>query len=113
MIYLASPYTHANASVRQHRYIQAIHAVATYAKRGENCYSPVVHFHMAALIHELPGDFHFWQEINYAMIDRCDSLVVLKINGWDTSFGVMKEIEYAVSLGKPVSYLEESDACPA
>ena len=112
MIYIASPYTHMKEFMRHQRYIMATHAVAHYSAQGVLCYSPVVHFHNVAMMHDLPKDFHFWEEINYGMLRLATQLCVLKIDGWDTSFGVMKEIEYAERIGVSIIYLEESEICP-
>lgn len=44
-------------------------------------------------------------EINFAMIDLCDVLVVLP--GFEGSYGTTKEIEHAMSYNIPVYYLDE------
>ena len=46
------------------------------------------------------------------MLRLATQLCVLNIDGWDTSFGVMKEIEYAERIGVSIIYLEESEICP-
>lgn len=107
MIYLASPYTHKEERIRQTRYTAALRAVAHLLAEGKHVFSPIAHCHMVALAYELPGDFLFWQNFNEDMIDRCDELTVLQLEGWDTSYGVAKEIEYAEAIGRPVNYLLE------
>jgi hypothetical protein len=43
------------------------------------------------------------------MIDKCDELWVLELEGWRTSRGVSAEIEYALTKGKTVRYLSYPD----
>ena len=113
MIYLASPYTHKDEMMRQTRYRAALRAVAYLLGESKHVFSPIVHCHMIALAYTLPGEFFFWQSYNEDMIARCDSLLVLQLPGWEHSYGVMKEIEFAKSIGKPVDYLNEDVIWPA
>lgn len=113
MIYLASPYTHPQPHIMQSRYVQTVHAVANLIAQGIHIYSPIVHFHMVAMMRDLPKDFSFWMDLSYKMIDRADSVAVLKLEGWEQSIGILQETEYAVRKGLPVTYYEESIAWPA
>jgi hypothetical protein len=40
------------------------------------------------------------------MIERCDGVRVLTLDGWLGSVGVTTEMGLAVALGKPVEYVE-------
>lgn len=95
MIYLASPYSSPRSDIRQRRYDEVVEAIAAMTKAGLNVYSPIVHFHIASVRHNLPGDFEFWQRINLDMIDRADKFWVFKQHGWTESKGVQAEIAYA------------------
>jgi hypothetical protein len=77
MIYLASPYSHPYAMIHGH---------------------PLV-------VHGLPTDWSYWEAFDRGHIERCDSLVVLTLEGWQKSVGVAAEIEIARELGRPVWYL--------
>lgn len=97
MIYLASPYSDPDPSIRQRRYDEIVEAVAAMTSAGHGIYSPILHFHIPSVRHKLPGDFEFWQRINLDMIDRADRFWVFKQKGWKESAGVTAEIAYAQS----------------
>jgi len=94
MIYLASPYTHEDPAVMQHRFELACDACAYLLSNGEYVYSPIVHTHPIAIRNDLPRPFEFWQGFDQHMIDRCTAFWVLKIDGWDKSVGIAAEKEY-------------------
>lgn len=101
-VYLASPYSSPIAGVAGDRFTAALKAVADLQTVGHLVYSPVVHFHPAAMRHKLPTDFEYWRRANLAFVARLDELWVLGIEGWQQSVGVLAEVEYAKALGKPV-----------
>lgn len=89
------------------RYQDALYATAELVKRGHHIYSPIVHFHTIAVMHTLPRDIDFWWEMSKDMIERCDELWVLEIEGWEHSIGIMREMELAKELGKPVKQITQ------
>lgn len=106
MIYLASPYTDPDTTVMHQRFLLACTAVGLLTGRGEIVYSPIVHFHPVAQLMDLPRDFEFWRKQNFAMIEICVSVTVLRLPGWETSRGVNAETAYAKLLGRPVTYMD-------
>lgn len=100
ILYLASPYSNGSEDVRERRYRMACRATAELIRLGWNVYSPIVHGHHLVR-HGLPTDFWFWQEHDFAMIERCHSLVVLPIDGWRESIGVVAELRFAEKRGIP------------
>jgi nucleoside 2-deoxyribosyltransferase len=104
MIYLASPYSHPDPSVREERFRAACRAAAALFRAGHFLISPIAHSHVL-VEHGLPGDWTFWQRFDRALLARCDALFVLMLDGWEESVGVQAEIRIARELGKPVRYL--------
>jgi hypothetical protein len=100
-IYLASPYSSGDASIRDERAQHAARFTADHIRLGHHIYSPIVHCHELALAHDLPKDFEFWQRYNFAILAKASQLWVLDLPGWDTSRGVLAEIELATSLSIP------------
>lgn len=43
----------------------------------------------------------FWRRYDRAMLERCDELVVLQLDGWEESIGVKAEIAIAKELNLP------------
>lgn len=101
MIYLASPYSHPDAAVRQKRFEAACRAAATLLRAGLPVFSPVAHSHPIAM-HGVPTTWDFWKQIDREYLRRCSSVFVLLMPGWETSVGVKAEMEFALKAGIPV-----------
>jgi len=103
VIYLACPYSHPDASIRQQRFEAACAATAALMRAGYRVFAPVVHGHPLTQ-HGLPGDWSFWEGHARWHLERCSEVVVLMLDGWDASEGVQAEIEIATELGKVAWY---------
>ncbi len=104
--YLASPYSHPDASVRTARYEAACLVAGVMMRRGDHVFSPIAHHHPIAARHGLSTGFDYWEAYDLAMLSRCDRLAVLAIDGWRESVGVQAEIAMAVRLGLPTTYVD-------
>lgn len=104
MIYLASPYSHPDAAVREHRFQMACRAAARLMRDGHTVFPPICHSHPIAQ-YGLPTDWSFWERQDREHLARCDEVVVLLLDGCRESRGVRAEIRLAEALGKPVRYL--------
>ena len=102
-IYLASPYTHSDPAVMQKRYEEALEAVVLLSN-AETVYSPIVHFHNAALAFDMPKDATFWRKQNVDMLEVADNLIILTLDDWHKSVGVAFEQGYALGLKKPIYF---------
>lgn len=100
--YVASPYSHPLASVREQRAFEANTYTGKLLAAGVHVYSPIWATHRAGVLHELPKDHLFWLAFNKAFIDPAVGILVADISGWKDSKGCVQEIEYAKSQGKPV-----------
>jgi len=101
-IYLASPYSHPDAAVREARYAAARDTTAWMLAQRLWTYSPIVHCHDLCASAGLPTSFVFWGDYNRAMITAAESLYVLELPGHAESVGVQAEITFALRLYKPV-----------
>lgn len=106
LTYLASPYSHPDAAVRQQRFEAACRVAAALIRRGHVVFSPIAHSHSIAQ-HGLPVDWGFWERHDRRLLAACDELWVLKLDGWQHSRGVQAEIAIALALGKPVRFVAE------
>lgn len=104
LAYLASPFSHPDHHVRHNRWALACHACADLIKSGIHCISPIAASYHVALSGDIDGCYETWREIDRKLLRRCDSLIVLCIDGWDRSAGVADELQYAKELGLPISY---------
>jgi Domain of unknown function (DUF1937) len=104
-IYLASPYSHPDPSVREARYQAALDATAFLTRCKYIVYSPIVHFHSVALKHKLPTDAKYWNFVNDAMIGKALSLYILRLDGYLYSKGVDDELMLAEDLELEIRYM--------
>lgn len=107
LVYLATPYSHPNWEVKKQRYKDASAFAAQLMEEGHLVFCPIAHSHPIETygMPELKsGDW--WLRQDFAILKFCDELIVYQLEGWDTSYGVGKEIEYAKSFGIPVKYRE-------
>ncbi|MSR57615.1 MAG: DUF1937 family protein, partial [Planctomycetaceae bacterium] len=102
-IYLCSPYSHSDPTVREQRYQAACAMTARMMLEGQVVYSPVVHGHPLTRL-GLPIDWFFWQYFDLRHLEYCNEILVLMLDGWTESAGVRAEIEIATEFGKPVWY---------
>ena len=105
--YLASPYSSVDADVREERYHKVMCHSANLLKKGIIAYSPIVYSHEMSKKFEMPSDADFWWFFNKIMLDKCDVLMVYKMQDWDKSKGVKQEIDYALENDIPIVYCEE------
>lgn len=105
MIYLASPYSHPDAMIREQRIHAVCRMAALLMQQGQVVFAPIVHGH-PLVGHGLPTDWPFWERFDREHLRRCDELVVLMLEGWQESVGVAAEIRIAAEFGKPVRYID-------
>lgn len=104
MIYLASPYTHANPLVMERRFHCAAQATAFLMKDGATIFCPIVHCHYLACHFDMPKDFDYWKEYNLKMLALAERLLVLTMDGWKESKGVSAEITFASENSIPTEF---------
>lgn len=104
LIYLASPYSHRHSSVKMERFHAVCKKAADLMRSGLFVFSPIAHTHPISL-YDLPGDWEFWKEYDEIMLKKCDKMLVLMLEGWETSKGVQAEVEFMQAAGKQVEYI--------
>ena len=93
--YMASPYSHPSAYVRDARARAARDATYGALRQGYVCFSPIHATHDIAVAHSLPKDAEWWKQYNARYLDAAAGVIVLMLDGWRESVGVKWEIEYA------------------
>lgn len=106
-IYLASPYSHPDPLVRDERFKAACRKAAQYLNLGIAVFAPIAHSHPIAdfMDESKRMCFDTWMKADLPILRRADELHVLCIEGWRTSRGVTREIEFADLLGIPVHHV--------
>lgn len=108
LIYIASPYSHKDEDIMQTRFSDVRDFTASIMqdiyRTGVVPFSPIVHCHEIAQVHELPKGYDYWLNVDKTFLRHADELWVLMIDGWRESTGVKAEIEFAESILIPVKY---------
>ncbi len=104
-IYLASPYSDPNPSVREARFYEVCKCAAHLMHSGEHIFSPIAHSHPISMAGNLPKGFDYWADYDRIMISHCSSLWILLLAGWRRSVGIKAEIEIAKELNKEIFHV--------
>lgn len=104
LVYLAAPYSHPDPAVREARFQAANRAAGAMMAEGLHVFSPISHTHPIALCCDLPLGWDYWEAFDRAILSRCSSVVVLRLDGWKESTGVRHEMAIAAELDLPVSF---------
>lgn len=106
LVYLACPYSHPDAAVREWRFRQSNLAAAQLMKAGEMIFAPISHTHPIAVDGDLPKGWDFWERYDRAILSCCHKVIVLRLPGWAESTGVQSEIKIGQEMAIPVEYID-------
>ena len=105
-VYLAIPYT----GIEESSFKQVNEATALILNSGKwvNVFSPISHSHHISEKYDLPGNWEFWEAIDYQFIDWADEVwILIPSEGSElvnNSTGVQAEKRYALRKNIPVKY---------
>ncbi len=115
LTYLASPYSviwniskSMAARVRRRRFEEVCKKAADMMKEGFNVFCPIAHSHPIEVI-GMPGELQsgdFWMKQDLEVLRHCSRLVVFRMEGWNESSGVKREIAFAEENNIPVYYID-------
>lgn len=109
LAYLSSPYTHADQNIISLRYEEALRATIWGWKQGYLVFSPVVYTHQIAVLTPEVDQHWRWLEFDLRILDICDELWVLMLDGWKESQGVAREMKEAKRRGILIKYIDPAD----
>jgi len=105
LAYLACPYSDPDPKVRERRWVMVTGAMACLMKdRKRVVYSPITSTHFLVDL-GIPLGWDFWEAPSLQMLERCDCLIVLGLEGWKSSVGVQAELAHARALNIPTYFL--------
>jgi hypothetical protein len=105
LCYLATPYSKYPSGIH-HAFADAATFAANLLKAGVNVYSPIAHTHPLAIYGNIdPLDHNIWLPFDATMMHLAEALIVARMPGWESSKGVMHEIEVFRAAHKPIYYL--------
>ena len=106
LTYLAIPYSHHDPAIRQLRFDQVNRVAARLINEGHLIFSPISHSHHIAAEHGLHCGWEFWRRHDEFFLAVSSRLLILKLDGWDKSMGVMAEIAFAEKCGIDIEFME-------
>ena len=107
LIYIASPYTNPEDSIRIQNYTDVTKIAADLVAEGHIAISPITYGHVLSECKKMPTDWGFWMDFCLVLLAKCDKILVCNtIPGWENSKGVAAEIEFAKKNGIKVEYLK-------
>lgn len=99
--YVASPYSRFPGGIEAAN-AEACRAGGWLINQGVHVFVPIPHSHALALLGGIAVDNHdTWLEQDKAIANHAVGLVIVKLNSWDTSFGVNEERKWFAGWGKP------------
>jgi hypothetical protein len=106
-VYLASPYTGYNGSRSEAFQIICQKAAEIMDKFPEiTVFCPIAHSHSIETESDLPPQTgNWWLDRDFPFLAMCDELWVYQMDGWERSYGVSMEIEFANNNNIPVVYV--------
>ena len=106
LIYLACPFRHTDPNMRKKRCAAVHYVAAQLSAEGRHVFSPLTHnaILIDILQDSLPGEH--WMQFDLAILAGCKYLFVLKMEGWELSKGVRREILFAQERGIQVEEIE-------
>jgi hypothetical protein len=104
--YMACPYSSYPQGREESFRLANLGAAHLMVEHNRVVFSPITHSHVLDNYTEDPTH-SFWLTQDYYWIVLCDELCVLKLEGWDRSFGIGWELALAEERGKDIWYLEE------
>ena len=106
LAYLAAPYSHPDPEVVDARMVALAEAAAWLDRRGTLVLAPALHWHPVCRMTGLPGTWGSRRPWCLAALKACGSVLVLTLEGWSQSEGVLAELREAAHLKMPISHLD-------
>lgn len=108
IIYLACPFRHDDPKIMKIRCASAHYVAAQLSSKGCYVFSPLTHNEVLVQLHPEISKHH-WIDFDLAFLKLCHRLMILKLEGWDKSWGIQKEIEFAKKHGIVVDEMMPPD----
>lgn len=107
LIYLTGPHEAPNFDKEEALLYHYAEAISYFTHAAENLclFSPLLYNDNLVVHADLSTDFSFWAQRNFFMIKKSSAMWVLTLSGWENSYGLSQELEYAESISRDVLYV--------
>ena len=109
MLYLACPYSHSAPTISRRRYHLACRAAAKLMQAGVVVFSPLANSVPAVEFGGLVLSHENFMSLDLPILERCDEVLVIALDGWQQSIGVQQELGAAIALKKPITMIKEDE----
>ena len=104
VIYLAAPYTHKTNWKRGARAYETARLQRKMTEHDALVYNSVWIGHKMSVDTAI-GDDRYWRVFGVTMLERCDALLILELDGWEESAGIAEEIKFAQAHDIPIYHI--------
>ena len=105
LTYLACPFRHNDINIQKKRCAAAHYVAAKLSLQGHYIFSPLTHNEILVdLVRNLPGEH--WLQFDLVILSICQRLLILKLEGWESSKGIQIEIAFAKENGISIEEME-------
>lgn len=101
LVYLGAPYTHDDPEVIELRIELFCRVDAELAHMGIATCSPLAK-HFILKFKNLPGTWEYWSSLGELYMQASKAFLIIEMEGWDKSKGVIDEVKLATKFGVPV-----------
>ena len=104
--YLAIPYTDPDETVMDYRAELSDIIWADMCNECRIVYAPISNGHHVAKKYGLPRDWEFWKKLDEQFVRASKKVLIVALEGWENSTGVMAEKGIAEDAGIPVELID-------
>lgn len=94
-------------------YRDSCQAAATCMRHGFPVFSPIAHSHSVSVEGPIELEHSEWLAADRPFMAAAVGAIVLTTPGWGTSVGIAHEIDFFKAAGKPVLWMDATDAAPS
>lgn len=109
LVYLSSPYSSIEDKELLMKQLMTISGKYMVQNPGHHVVSPLFNHPSLALVPEMGSDYKFWKDYSRNLLKRCDSIIIVRFDGYYESSGVVDEYRFASSLNIPILFLDPDD----
>lgn len=99
LTYLAAPYSGTQEQIEA-RMAKFYEVDAILMQRGHFTVSPLFK-HVILPYGNIPGDWSYWKDYSRVMLSKCSEMIIIAMDGWSTSEGVLGEMSICREFGIP------------
>ncbi len=109
MMYVGTPYSLYEDGL-ENAFVEAAKVTAELLRRGIPVFSPITHSHPIARYGNIdPLDHKIWLALDEHMMRAADALLVIKMPGWEESYGIKHEVAFFEAAHKMIYYYSWPD----